>query len=381
MNPITTSKQRVFGLDVVRAVAILLILCSHSTILLFPNSETTSIKTIQFFGTIGVDIFFVLSGFLIGSILLKYIENHQTKPKHFLQFWMRRWFRTLPNYYLVLLINIGLVVFFNTGLPDQLYRYFFFFQNFTDKHPDFFTESWSLSIEEFAYIIGPLLLLFLGLIFKAVNKWLFLMVTLLIILYFTANKFIFHYSFTAIPDNFSWSQSIRKVVITRIDSIYYGFIGAFAAFYYTKYWNRYKWISFGLGTLMFLSIHFYIYINQLNPDSFILFFNVYYLSIVSISILLTFPVFSSWITGKTFSVAITKISIWSYSIYLVNYSIVLLSIKQFVSISNLNTIEKVIVLLLFWSVTFVLSYLLFTFFEHPILKFRDSNKFTRRFKN
>ena len=58
MKAITTYKHRVFGLDVVRAVAILLILCSHSTILLFPNSEATGLRFIQFFGTIGVDIFF-----------------------------------------------------------------------------------------------------------------------------------------------------------------------------------------------------------------------------------------------------------------------------------------------------------------------------------
>lgn len=381
MNPITTSKQRVFGLDVVRALAIILILCSHSTILLFPESETTLIKTIQFFGTIGVDIFFVLSGFLIGTILLKYIENNQTKPKHFIQFWMRRWFRTLPNYYLVLLINIGLVLLFKSELPNQFYKYFFFIQNFSTKQPDFFTESWSLSIEEFAYIIGPFLLLFFGMIFKTINKWLFLIVTLVIILFFTVNKLIFHFSYTAIPEHFSWSQSFRKIVITRIDSVYYGFLGAFIALYYSKIWYHYKWISFSLGAFLFLSVHSYIYISQLNPNSFSLFFNVYYLSILSISILLTFPVFSNWTKGQMFSKTITKISLWSYSIYLVNYSIVLLSIKQFVFVSYLNILEKLIVLILFWAVTFILSYLLFTFFEYPILKFRDSNKFTRRFRS
>lgn len=108
MKAITTYKHRVFGLDVVRAVAILLILCSHSTILLFPNSEATGLRFIQFFGTIGVDIFFVLSGFLIGTILIKHIESNQTQSKHFVQFWVRRWLRTLPNYYLILLVNIGL---------------------------------------------------------------------------------------------------------------------------------------------------------------------------------------------------------------------------------------------------------------------------------
>ena len=381
MKSITANKQRVFGLDVVRAIAILLILCSHSTILIFPESQSTLIKTIQFFGTIGVDLFFVLSGFLIGGILIKQIEAKQTKFKNFTQFWMRRWLRTLPNYYLVLLINIGLLFVFNTQVPKQLYKYFFFLQNFSNKQANFFTESWSLTIEEFAYLIGPILVFLLGLIFKKSSKWLFLVVTLLVICISIFHRFVFDVGITNIPNDFSWSKSLRKVVVYRLDSIYYGFLAAFLAFYYALSWKRYKWISFGLGAVLFVGVHAYIYINSLNPDHFSTFFNVYYLSIVSISIVLTFPMFSNWTSTTLLQKPITAISLWSYSIYLLNYSIVLLSIQQCVAISDLSDLSKLGVLLFYWSATFVLSYLLFSFFEYPIIKFRDSARFKGWFIN
>ncbi|QXP61769.1 acyltransferase family protein [Olleya sp. HaHaR_3_96] len=377
MKSITANKQRIFGLDVVRALAILLILCSHSTILIFPESESILIKTIQFFGTIGVDLFFVLSGFLIGGILIKHIENKQTSFKHFTEFWMRRWLRTLPNYYLILLINIGLLFVFNTQIPKQLYKYFFFLQNFSNKQSDFFTESWSLTIEEFAYLIGPILLFLLGLIFKKSGKWLFLGVTLLVISSAIFYRFIFDVSITTIPHQFSWSKSLRKVVVYRLDSVYYGFLAAFIAFYYTSAWKRYKWLSFGLGVVLFVGVHVYIFIKSLDPDHFLFFFNVYYLSAVSISILLTFPLFSNWRSSGILQKPITTISLWSYSIYLVNYSIVLLSIQHCVAISDLTTLTKLGVLVGYWSATFVLSYLLFSFFEYPIIKFRDSARFKR----
>ena len=181
METITTYKQRIFGLDVVRALAIILIICSHATLLLFPDSQSSIIKTIQFFGTIGVDLFFILSGFLIGTILIKHIARNKTSITDFINFWLRRWLRTLPNYYLVLIINIGLLFLFNLDAPNQLYKYFFFLQNLSQKQPDFFTESWSLTIEEFAYIIGPVCFILLGVIFKKVTKWMFLLTTLVII--------------------------------------------------------------------------------------------------------------------------------------------------------------------------------------------------------
>ena len=133
-------------------------------------------------GTIGVDLFFVLSGFLIGKIILKQLEKRKTTFKDFGYFWFRRWFRTLPNYYLVLTINILLYFLFYGNIVPSVWRFFVFLQNFSEGQIDFFTESWSLSIEEFSYVLGPLLLYVSLLFFKHCTKHkLFLLVTGLII--------------------------------------------------------------------------------------------------------------------------------------------------------------------------------------------------------
>lgn len=371
MQPITTSKERIYGLDLVRAIAILLILSSHSTILIFPDSELKSIKFIQFFGTVGVDVFFVLSGFLIGTILIKHIDLGYTKPQDFYRFWLRRWLRTLPNYYFILIINIVLLLCFKKKLPESVYNYFYFTQNLIEATPSFFTESWSLSIEEFAYVLGPILLLLIAIIFKRITKTSFLVVTICVIILFLITKIWLHITNLGVAENFNWSHSFRKVVITRIDSIYYGFIGAYLSFYHSKFWRKINKLTLVLGIVMFVSIHFYLFKSALNPNAYLLFYNVFYLPLLSVNILLFFPFFSTYKSKN--NKVVVNISLWSYSLYLVNYSIVLLTIKQFIFVSDLSGLNKFLILLSYWVLSFMLAYLMFNYFEKPILKFRDRN--------
>lgn len=94
-----TDNPRVAGLDIMRTAAILPVVIGHGAPLLastgggFPWIPLPD----------GVDIFFVLSGFLIGQILFRIPKI--TAPA-VLAFWGRRWARTLPNYYLFLGLNV-----------------------------------------------------------------------------------------------------------------------------------------------------------------------------------------------------------------------------------------------------------------------------------
>ena len=370
-------QNRIFGLDVVRATAILLVLFSHSTLLIFPETENFILNIIRFFGTIGVDLFFVLSGYLIGNIILKQLVNERVQFKHFFYFWVRRWFRTLPNYFLILILNIFVFYILYDDIIERMETFFVFVQNFAGPHPNFFTEAWSLSIEEYAYILGPLLLLlFLSLFKKISRNNVYLYVVILIILMTAILRFIFHFTHV-ITSNNEWSQHVRKVVVYRLDSIYFGFLAAYLVLHFSNWVKQYKWQLLFLGIFMFLAIHISIFIFEISPNNSSFFYNVFYLPFISVSLLLFFPVCIFWKEGNLFKNEITTISILSYALYLLNYSLILLSLQYFIDVQNLSFIGKFLVLISYWVLSFGLAYLLYVYYEKPIMDFRDSRYFKR----
>ena len=138
--------KRIFGLDILRAMAIIDVVIVHGGTVL-GNIETAFpwIKLIP-----GVPLFFVLSGFLIGSMLINIFEKENVSFSVILNFLKRRWFRTLPNYYLILILNI-LFVYFGIIKEDFTqfnFSFFIFSQNLFRPFYGFFWESWSISIEE-----------------------------------------------------------------------------------------------------------------------------------------------------------------------------------------------------------------------------------------
>lgn len=364
-------KQRIFGLDVLRATAIIMVVCSH-VLWIYPKSNSFIPTLFELFGFWGVELFFVLSGFLIGSILYKSFINENYTLKSVFHFLKRRWFRTLPNYYLVLLVNIGIAFFLGFTI-ENLESYFVFLQNFNSKSPAFFPESWSLSIEEYTYLLLPFSLFFVGLI-KVKNKSkLFLLVIVALILVFWMNKFYYH-SHHKISNLLEWNLNLKSVLIYRIDAILIGVLAAWFSFNYNSIWKQFKgrfaFIAFGiLFFLMFGIIPMNLIIEQ-NP----FFWNVLYLPITSIAFAFLLPFFSEW---KTYTSAILYpielISKISYSIYLLHYSIILQLLKVFMDTSQMSTAEHHFFTFIYLVITFLLSYILYRFYEKPILNWRDKD--------
>jgi len=151
--------ERSFGLDAARAAAILMIVFTHSQPF-FPFADhyrgtLASIGGVT--ATYGVELFFALSGFLIGGLLLD-LQQRGPTPRAISIFLVRRWMRTLPLYYLAMLALL-LFPLLEPSPRQALPSYFLLIQNFLTPFPasNWFGVSWSLTIEEWSYVILPLL--------------------------------------------------------------------------------------------------------------------------------------------------------------------------------------------------------------------------------
>lgn len=365
-------KERNFGLDVVRAIAITLVVFSHATFLFVRVTDQIIVILLRKMGDVGVDLFFVLSGFLIGGLLLKEIDKNHTKFSHLMTFWKRRWWRTLPNYFLMLVINIGIFLVFSMDLPDSLGSFFVFLQNFSTPQAGFFTESWSLSIEEYAYLILPFIMFCGFFIFKNRGHSVFLWATLLVMLLcFLPKLHFYRYADTIVKIH--WSSMFRKVVIYRLDAIYMGFLLVYAVRYWPGFFRRFKYGLLLMGLSIFAGMHLLIYSFEIEPDTHLFFYVFMYLPLISISCALSFPFAIGMNRIPTFSSLVYFLSTRSYAIYLTNFSAILLCIRYLVHIGTASIGMKIGLCILYLVLTLCLSNVIYVYFEKPILNYRDRN--------
>jgi peptidoglycan/LPS O-acetylase OafA/YrhL len=371
--------HRIFGLDIMRATAILFVVISH-TLWLEPEASGFIPDVLRLAGVMGVEIFFVLSGFLIGRIMYRFFSREDFSFKAVSHFWIRRWFRTIPNYLLVLLINIGIAILIGVHLPDNLWSYFFFLQNLASEMPLFFVESWSLPIEEFAYIIGPTLLYFFFIIkLKGKKSRLFLLMTVLIILLFLLNKVVFN-AVNVSEDMNYWNVNLKAVVIYRVDAIYYGVLAAFFSEQKPKLWNKWRHVFFSLGIFTFVLLNVIISKKQIYIEQYPFFWNVCYLPINSVAIALTLPLLSKIKTApKLFLKPITYISLISYSMYLLHYSVILQLMKYYIPVEGWSGFDLLVYIMVYLSITILSSYALYSIFEKPMMDLRESSFIKKRF--
>jgi peptidoglycan/LPS O-acetylase OafA/YrhL len=139
------------ALDGLRGIAILIVVAFHAR---FPYLMG---------GFIGVDIFFLLSGFLITLTLLK--EHERQGRINFTNFYMRRILRLFPALVLLLLVYTGYIIWGYEGdelsthlaaIPPVLFYYVNWTRAFDILRPTYLGHAWSLSIEEQFYIVWPL---------------------------------------------------------------------------------------------------------------------------------------------------------------------------------------------------------------------------------
>lgn len=156
------------GLDGVRAIAVLLVLVYHFWPQYLPG------------GMIGVDIFFVISGYLITALLLR--EGAYTGKMDIVSFWVRRLRRLVPAFALLTLVVGSLALLVGgdaqVGLGRQILGAFTYSSNwlliwagndyFTQTSPELMTNFWSLAVEEQFYLFWPVVMV---IVFMFTAKW------------------------------------------------------------------------------------------------------------------------------------------------------------------------------------------------------------------
>jgi peptidoglycan/LPS O-acetylase OafA/YrhL len=356
-------ESRIFGLDLMRAIAILSVVNAHAVVLEKANTNFPWIKLVD-----GVELFFVLSGFLIGGILIKLFQKSETFGiKAISRFWIRRWFRTLPNYYLVLILNIIVVYFglINEDFSQFNWKFFLFLQNFAGPFYGFFWESWSLSIEEWFYLLYPVILGIVYFIlkkFRVSKKHIFLCAISVFLLIPFLLRAIFASRIDV--DAFWLEVRIFKVVIYRLDGIALGLFAAFIKYWYPSFWVKSRNIAFIAGIILIYTILYTTWV----PNAYIT--KVFKVLFTSLGCFLLLPKFDSIRKAPILLVKFfTHISLISYSMYLLNLALVA---------EVMNTIFPAqgpysawTSYAIYWVCVIVFSTLLYKYYEKPMMDLRD----------
>ena len=365
------SAKRFFGLDFLRALSISLLLFSHSSWIY--NSSGILGKMQDASGFLGVELFIVLSGFLIGGLLYKQFLHENYTIKDAGLFVTRRLMRVLPSYYLVILIITIIYLLFGFSV-SEVWKYPLMIQNFSSPIPAFFPESWSLPVKEMGYIFVVILLLVVSKTFiKASKQVLFLTVVIGLI----AFNFLLKLYYDIHSANLQlriWSFTVRSVVIYRIDSVLIGVLFGYFYHNYKEFIMSKRKLFLAVGLLLFLILFLCIVVFKLRLTNASWFWNILCLPLVSTAICLFIPFLLNWKSpSQTIGNGITFICNIAYSIYLLHYSVVLFLLKYFIDTKDFRLWQLNLFAILYLSITVGLSYLFYTYFEKPINQFRAKN--------
>lgn len=201
------------GLDAIRAFAILSVLIGHASAL-YAYYPVALMWLPYWFAYVGVECFFVLSGWLIGGLVIRQLDTWQS-PAALGLFLHRRWVRTLPIYWLVLGL-VGLVGWGGATLTDFV-PYLVFSQNIWHVHPPFLFVAWSLAIEEWFYLITAIALSVLAIWWRPATALRIVLIGLVTVPWLVR-------SWLALSADASWEAGVRQLVPLRLDALAIGVV-------------------------------------------------------------------------------------------------------------------------------------------------------------
>ena len=339
-------------IDTLRAIAVLAVIIYHANFYLFGNLVFSG-------GYLGVDIFFIISGYLITSIILK--ELIEKDSFSFKNFYIKRIKRILPALLFVMLVSIPFswIYLYPTDLvsfsKSILYslgftsNFYFHFSGLEYGSPEGllkpFLHTWSLSVEEQYYILFPIGLV---LVFKFLRKHL---------LYFFLICFVISLLFADWGSK-NYPSATFYFLHTRIWEL---ILGSLLAYYEIKLGhrgqNKILCQIFPILGLTLIVYSFFSFDGKIFHPSFYTL-----IPAIGVSLILWFSYGDNFILKILSYKVFVKIGLISYSLYLWHYPI--FSFANHLEIFFNNNLEKFLLIL----VTFILSIFTYYFIEQPARK-------------
>jgi peptidoglycan/LPS O-acetylase OafA/YrhL len=364
LNTLPGRTHRANGLDTLRAAAITLVFMNHY------EAFVSDVPTFGWGSTVGwagVDLFFVLSGYLIANQLFAGIARGETLALQ--SFYARRALRTLPVFWLILSLYFLFPAFMGGQPLPPLWRFLTFTQNIGLMPGTGLSHAWSLCIEEQFYLILPLLLTAGARISLGTRQgWLLLG---LLILIGVASRAILWLSHGA---NFGgYYPNIYYSTLCRFDEFLPGIAVAMLKNFYRPLWQRVirhgqRLLLVGTittGTLFYLICEFNTIEGYGRP--FLMTTTIYSLLAMSFAVLVTAALSpDSWLSRLRIPGAY-HIALWSYSIYL-SHKAVMMILRRDLEPFALPSIALTCII----AVASILSgALLYRLVEAPFMALRD----------
>ncbi len=343
-------------MDGLRAIAVAGVLVAHYL-------PTDNVIQFMPWGLLGVQLFFVISGFLITGILLD--ARGKAKNSDVLKaFYMRRFLRIIPPYYLLLAIYSILGVSFASGtlLASALYYLNIFESAFPGEYP-YIGHFWTLCIEEQFYLVWPWVIIFLP-------RSKLLIFTILAMLFAPTSRVLL--DLAGLP-----YLSIRNLPTSALDSLGGGALLALMHHGYAprlmQWWQRYYGWLFALGLLLYFATHFNTALSISHLWIGLFGTAICGMSAVHYSTLNYDTLFDRFLTNR----CVQYIGKISYGIYLYQF-LTLFPLYKLVSILGHPTILKndYIYALTWTSMTIATAAISWHCFERPLLRLKKLFQYT-----
>ena len=323
------------------------------------------------FGWVGVDLFFVLSGYLIANQIFNGIARN--KELKLSAFYARRFFRTLPVYWLILAAYYFFITTNASEFSFPLWRFLTFSQNWGLTTGTVFSEAWSLCVEEQFYLVLPLILIGGKLTHLRIRSGWFLLVTLLCAGVACRIWLWSAYQLDQPGSVGTYFQHIYYATICRFDEFLPGIAVAMLRNFHPKLWHRLQQrghLSFVIGlctsAAMLILLRRYYHVNGDGYGFFMTAFG-YTLIAVSFSILLVSALSPASPLNWFKIPGIRELALLSYSFYLCHKPIAHVIKAYWVShkLADVGLLPTVSILCI------AVSALIYISLEQPFMQLRD----------